>query len=72
MEDQWKNDPSKWIWGIFYFNRDDKRLFPPKRQAFMGWTVNFANPNSVLALLAIVALIMLLAIIAQSAANLWK
>lgn len=35
-------------WGIFYYNHDDKRLFPPKRIPWMGWTVNFANWKSVL------------------------
>ncbi|MES2679838.1 MAG: DUF5808 domain-containing protein [Bacteroidota bacterium] len=69
MEDQWRKDPSKWIWGLFYFNRDDKRLFPPKKQPFMGWTVNFANPNSVIAFLAVVALILLLAFLVQKATH---
>jgi uncharacterized membrane protein len=40
---RWKNDPSKWIWGIFYFNREDKRLFVPKRTEWMGVTINFAD-----------------------------
>ena len=33
-------------YGLFYYNKDDKRLFPPKGNG-MGWTVNFANPWSV-------------------------
>jgi len=40
-------DDSKWIWGILYFNPDDPRIFPPKRIAWMGWTINFANPYSI-------------------------
>ena len=47
--DQWSKDPNNWKWGVFYFNKDDKRIFPPKRTPWMGWTVNFANPKSVLA-----------------------
>lgn len=46
--ERWRKDPNNWIWGMFYFNKEDKRLLPPKRLAFMGWTVNFANRNSVL------------------------
>jgi uncharacterized membrane protein len=47
------NDDSKWIWGIFYFNPNDKRLFPPKRLGW-GWTTNFANPYSILCFIAII------------------
>lgn len=38
-----------WKWGVFYFNKADKRIFPPK-YAGIGWTINFANPLSVAAL----------------------
>jgi uncharacterized membrane protein len=54
------SDPSNWIWGIFYFNKKDKRIFPPKKDKYAGWTVNFANPYSIL---AIIVLIILLAVI---------
>ena len=47
-QERWNKDPNKWIWGLFYYNKDDKRIFPPKRIAWMGFTVNFANPKSVL------------------------
>jgi uncharacterized membrane protein len=57
MEEQWRKDPSKWIFGIFYYNRDDKRLFPPKRIAAMGWTVNFANPYSTTAMILLLIII---------------
>ncbi|MDV7698724.1 DUF5808 domain-containing protein [Chryseobacterium soli] len=52
-----------WKFGIFYYNKDDKRLFPPKRNKFLGWTVNFANPYSILAMILI---IILLALIGES------
>jgi uncharacterized membrane protein len=42
----WYDDPSNWKLGVFYYNKQDKRIFPPKRVRGMGWTVNFANPNS--------------------------
>ncbi|AZA78627.1 hypothetical protein EG347_14465 [Chryseobacterium sp. G0186] len=45
-----KDDENHWKLGIFYYNKDDKRLFPPKRNKFLGWTVNFANPYSILAM----------------------
>ncbi|WP_367117854.1 DUF5808 domain-containing protein [uncultured Chryseobacterium sp.] len=41
------HDPSHWKLGFFYFNKNDKRMFPPKRIG-LGWTVNFANPSSVI------------------------
>jgi Family of unknown function (DUF5808) len=55
--DKWHKDPSNWKAGIFYYNPDDKRLFPPKRISGMGWTINFANPNSVLAFIGLFLLI---------------
>ena len=51
----WNNNDEYWIWGIFYYNKEDKRLFPPKRNPWMGFTTNFANPKSILALLAFMA-----------------
>ena len=57
--DKWHNDPDNWKLGIFYFNKEDKRIFPPKRKAQFGWTVNFANPLSVLAIVVIIALAIL-------------
>ncbi len=32
---QWHADPNNWKFGIFYFNRADKRIFPPKK--LRGW-----------------------------------
>ena len=47
-EERWRKDPGNWIWGLFYYNKDDRRFLPPKRNPLMGVTINFANPNSVL------------------------
>jgi uncharacterized membrane protein len=47
-QERWRKDPDNWIWGLFYYNKEDRRLLPPKRNPIMGFTINFANPNSVL------------------------
>lgn len=57
--DSMSKNPFNWKW-IFYFNRRDPRIFVPKFNPSTGWTLNFANPFSWLALLAIVLLIRLI------------
>ncbi len=52
-----QSNRENWIWGLFYYNKNDKRLFPPKRHPWMGWTVNFADPASVAILLLIILVI---------------
>ena len=54
----WQDNNDYWIWGIFYYNKEDKRLFPPKHNPWMGFTTNFANPKSVLALVLFLAFIL--------------
>ncbi len=56
-KDKWHKDPSNWIWGIFYFNKEDKRILPPKRIKQLGWTVNFANPSSIFFFLIVIAIL---------------
>ena len=29
--DKWQKDPNNWKWKLFYYNKEDERLFPPKR-----------------------------------------
>jgi uncharacterized membrane protein len=41
----WKKDTNNWKLGMFYFNKEDKRLFI-KKIKWAGWTVNFANTIS--------------------------
>jgi uncharacterized membrane protein len=48
------NDPENYKWGIFYFNHQDSRFILPKRNQWMGWTLNFANPYSCLIILSII------------------
>jgi uncharacterized membrane protein len=64
--EQWHKDPKNWFLGVFYFNPKDKRIFPPKRISQLGWTVNFANPVSVLTLIGIIVLIGLVANLAKN------
>jgi uncharacterized membrane protein len=51
------SDPSKYLFGVFYYNKDDKRLLPPKRYPFLGWTINFANPYSIILVLSIIIIL---------------
>jgi uncharacterized membrane protein len=52
---KWRNDPNNWVLGFFYYNKEDQRIFPPKKSEEMGSTINFANPKSVMALLGALA-----------------
>ena len=54
---RWHNDPDNWKWGTIYYNKEDKRLLPPKKMPGMGWTVNFANPWSILAMIVMLSAI---------------
>jgi len=57
---QWHKDPNNWKLGIFYFNKADKRLLPPKRISYLGWTINFANPYSIMILILILIAVFVL------------
>lgn len=50
----WHNDPDNWKLGIFYYNKQDKRIFAGKRLG-LGWTLNFANPFSIIFILVLLA-----------------
>ncbi|MEO8151212.1 MAG: DUF5808 domain-containing protein [Bacteroidia bacterium] len=58
--DEWHDDPANYRAGIFYYNPKDKRWFPPKRIAAMGWTINFSNPIAVSILAAFFIIIFLM------------
>ncbi len=66
MRKQWHDDPANWKWGLFYYNKLDKRILPPKRIEWMGWTVNFANPYSYLPVLAFILLIVMISFLCKS------
>jgi len=58
--DKWLDDTDNYKWGIFYYNPRDPRIFPPKRIRWTGWTVNFANPYSIVAMIVVVIIIVLI------------
>lgn len=33
-------------WGLFYYNKEDKDLFSPKKHKDMGMVMNFAHPTA--------------------------
>jgi uncharacterized membrane protein len=46
ISEKWKKDPNNWKFqGLLYNNKEDKRLFVPKKSEWMGTTINFANPK---------------------------
>ena len=57
----WHNAPANWKLGVFYYNKQDRRIFPPKRFQGMGWTINFANPFSYLAFVGMIIILILAA-----------
>ena len=62
QQDEWHSDPNNWKWGIFYYNPDDPRLFPPKRFRKLGWTINFANPGSIFFFVIILLFVLVIGI----------
>lgn len=65
QERQWREDSNNWVWGLFYYNPEDKRILPPKRTKWMGWTVNFASPRSILFMVALVGFLIWIGTIFQ-------
>ncbi|MEY4595050.1 MAG: hypothetical protein RIQ47_1460 [Bacteroidota bacterium] len=43
---KWHSDDANWKWGVFYVNKEDPRVWLPKRNPVMGWTLNFAHRSS--------------------------
>ena len=43
-----ETEPEYWKWGVFYFNPNDPRIVVPKRIEWLGWTLNFAQPVSII------------------------
>jgi uncharacterized membrane protein len=56
--DEMSKDPGNWK-GFFYFNRKDPRIFVPKLNPSMGWTLNFASPYAYLTLIGIVLVVII-------------
>ncbi|MCK9399569.1 MAG: hypothetical protein M0Q51_06190 [Bacteroidales bacterium] len=53
------DDPDNYKWGIFYFNKKDKRIIVTKQDRIRGFTINCANPYTYLLFLGIVDAIIL-------------
>lgn len=45
---EWENDPNNWIWGMFYYNPNDKRPYFQKKIREFGWHANYANSTTIL------------------------
>jgi uncharacterized membrane protein len=54
------NNTENYKFGIFYYNTDDSRIFLPKRNKNMGWTLNFGNHFTYLFLGAIISMVILI------------
>lgn len=54
--DAWSKNSDNWK-GIFYVNKKDPRIFVPKLNPLLGWTLNFANPYSYLGLVLLALII---------------
>jgi len=52
-----------WIGGIIYYNRDDPRLLVPKKIEWLGLTLNFGNPKSIIIIAGLLLVIILKAVI---------
>jgi uncharacterized membrane protein len=51
-----KTNSENYKWGLFYFNHEDPRAIVPKVNKWMGWTFNFARPETYLIIAAFIAL----------------
>lgn len=54
----YKDDDSKWILGSIYYNKNDPAMMIEKRIG-IGWTINFANPKSIVFILVTLLMIIL-------------
>jgi uncharacterized membrane protein len=54
QQEEWFRNDVYWKWNLFYFNKEDSRMFPPKRYQEIGATINFANKKSIVGLVLLV------------------
>ena len=52
----WNQNPNNWKWGLFYYNKLDTRLLPPKKNPHLGYTINFANRKSILLFVLLISI----------------
>ena len=46
-QEKWSKDPENWIWGIFYYNKEDNRLLVDKRNPNLGGTIILLIQNPI-------------------------
>ena len=46
-------------WGFLYFDRSDQRVIVPKVNKWMGWTFNFARPETYIIIFAFIVIMVL-------------
>lgn len=52
-------NPKNYIAGIFYCNKNDKRIIVPKQDRYRGWTINFGNRFTYIILVSIAVFILI-------------
>jgi len=57
-------ETENFYWHLFYFNSDESRIFVPK-QTGGGFTINFANPLSIITGILVIGGIVVLIILRQ-------
>lgn len=60
-KDEWKN-PANWSgpkWLALYFSKKDTRLWVPKKNPMMGWTLNFGHDSAGMVLILFIMFIVL-------------
>ena len=61
-----QSESNYWKWGVLYCNPSDPRIIVPKRIEWLGWTLNFAQPVSIIIIGGILVFITLSIIYAPS------
>jgi uncharacterized membrane protein len=54
-----KTNQDKYLWGFLYFDRSDSRVIVPKVNKWMGWTFNFARPETYIIIAVFIALMII-------------
>ena len=70
IERLWRDPASRKGWGLLgvYYQPNDPRLVVPKKTIQLGWTVNFAHPRVIPALILLMVCVPLPASLAVAAA----
>jgi uncharacterized membrane protein len=65
INDREWHDPTNWTGGVLrrYASERDTRLWVPKSNPTLGWTLNFAHPSSMVCLVGLVLVPVLMVLI---------